>query len=286
MGMAIGGNLLSAGYTLRVWNRTPDKAAPLVERGATLATSPVDAVTPDTEIVITLLTDDQALNDVVHGRGGFAAALNKGKVHISMSTIAPITAEALAADHQRRGAGFVASPVFGKPDAAAAAKLVICTSGAAEHKAKVAPVLAKFGPKIFDFGTSPAAAPTIKLAGNFMLGAAIEAMAEAFTLAEKTGIPRQQVYEVFTTTLFACPAYQNYGRMIATHHYQPPGAPPALIRKDLRLVLEHAGRQVVPMPLASLVHDRLTATVAKKVPNVDWAAFARETSIAAGLEVP
>ena len=286
MGLAMAGNLLKAGYRLRVWNRTPDKAGPLVERGATAAASPAEAVGAGTSIVITMVTDDAVLNDVVHGAGGFASALRPGVVHVSMSTIAPITAEALAADHAGRGAGFVAAPVFGKPDAAAAARMVICVSGDPDSKARVAPMLAVLGHRIADFGENPAAAPTIKLAGNFMIGAAIEAMGEAFTLAEKTGVPRQLINELFSTTLFACPIYQNYGKMIASRHYQPAGAPPPLIRKDMRLVLEHAGRQQVPMPLASLVHDRLTATVAKGVTGVDWTAFVEEVSTAAGLGVP
>lgn len=285
MGVAIATNLLGAGHPVRVWNRSADKAAPLAALGATVAKTPADALAGGTSIIISILTDDHALNEVVHGPGGFAVALKPGMVHVSMSTIAPITAAALAADHEQKGAGLVASPVFGKPDAAAAAKLVICISGSPDAKARATPVLSKLGHKIFDFGDNPAAAPTIKLAGNFMIGAAIEAMAEAFTLAEKTGIPRQQVHELFSTTIFACPIYQNYGRAIAAHNYLPPGAPPALIRKDLRLVLEHASRQQTPMPLASMVHDRLTATVAKGGKDVDWAAFAREVSIAAGLKV-
>jgi 3-hydroxyisobutyrate dehydrogenase-like beta-hydroxyacid dehydrogenase len=286
MGLAMAGNLLGAGYRLRVWNRTPDKAGPLIERGAAGAASPAEAVGEGASIVITILTDDAALHEVVHGADGFAAALRPSMVHVSMSTIAPVTAEALAADHVGRGAGFVAAPVFGKPDAAAAARLVICVSGAPDAKAQVAPMLSVLGHRIADFGENPAAAPTIKLAGNFMIGAAIEAMGEAFTLAEKTGVPRQLVHELFSSTMFACPIYQNYGKMIASRHYQPAGAPPALIRKDMRLVLEHAGRQLVPMPLASLVHDRLTAAVAKGVTGVDWTAFVEGVSIAAGLEVP
>jgi 3-hydroxyisobutyrate dehydrogenase-like beta-hydroxyacid dehydrogenase len=284
MGLAIAGNLLAAGYRLRVWNRSPDKARPLVARGVIAAASPAEAVAGGASIVITILTDDAALEEVVHGPDGFASALRPGTVHVSMSTIAPITAEALAADHAGRGAGFVAAPVFGKPDAAAAAKLVICVSGAPDAKSRVAPMFSVLGHRIADFGDNPAAAPTIKLAGNFMIGAAIEAMGEAFTLAEKTGVPRQLVHELFSSTLFACPIYQNYGKMIASRNYQPAGAPPALIRKDMRLVLEHASRQIVPMPLASLVHDRLTATVAKGGTGVDWAAFAEEISISAGLE--
>ena len=283
MGQAIASNLLKAGFAVRVWNRSPDKARPLVSSGAVLANTPALALEGGVDVVVSMVTDDAALNEIVHAHDGIGSRLAAGVVHLSMSTIAPTTAEAMALDHEKRGAGFVAAPVFGKPDAAAAARLVICVSGPARWKQRVAPLLNHLGQRTVDFGETVAAAPTVKLAGNFLIGAAIEAMAEAFTLAEKTGVSRHQVNELFGSTLFACPVYQNYGRMIAAHDYQPPGAPPPLIRKDMRLVLEHAARQQVPMPLASLVHDRLTATVAKGETNVDWTAFAREVSIAAGL---
>jgi 3-hydroxyisobutyrate dehydrogenase-like beta-hydroxyacid dehydrogenase len=126
----------------------------------------------------------------------------------------------------------------------------------------------------------------IKLAGNFLLGAAVEAMAEAFTLAQKHGVPRRQTYAFFTQTLFDCFVYRAYGELVATEHYQPVGAKPSLIRKDYGLILEAAAEGLVPMPLASLIHQRLTATVAKGRDDADWAGFAREVSESAGLEPP
>jgi 3-hydroxyisobutyrate dehydrogenase-like beta-hydroxyacid dehydrogenase len=137
--------------------------------------------------------------------------------------------------------------------------------------------------RVVDFGDDPGAANVIKLAGNFMFGAAIETMAEAFTLAQKHGVPRRQAYEFFTQTLFDCPAYHAYGELIASEHYQPVGARPSLIRKDFGLILEAAGEELVPMPLAELVHERLTATVAKGREDADWAGFAREVSEGTGL---
>src|SRR5262249_28133883 len=126
------------------------------------------------------------------------------------------------------------------------------------------------------------AANVVKLAGNFLFGAAIEAMAEAFTLAQKHGIGRQEVYEFFTRTLFDCPPYRGYGALIASEHYQPVGARPSLIRKDFGLILQAAGGGVVPLPRAHLTHERRTATVAKRRED-DGAGFARETSESAGL---
>jgi 3-hydroxyisobutyrate dehydrogenase-like beta-hydroxyacid dehydrogenase len=281
MGAAMATRLLKAGFSVRVYNRTVEKARPLLAQGATLARSPADAVEPG-GIVVTMLTDDRSVEGVTLGTNGLLERLGDG-VHLSMSTIAPHTAHRLAGLHRERGASYVASPVFGKPDVAAQAKLWIASSGDAAARARVRPIQQAIGQRIVDFGDDPGAANVIKLAGNFMFGAAIEAMAEAFTLAQKHGVPRRQAYEFFTQTLFDCPAYHAYGELIASEHYQPVGARPSLIRKDFGLILEAADEELVPMPLAELVHERLTATVAKGREDADWAGFAREVSEGAGL---
>jgi 3-hydroxyisobutyrate dehydrogenase-like beta-hydroxyacid dehydrogenase len=281
MGLAMAANLLKAGFGLRVYNRTAEKARPLLERGAVLARSPAEAAEPGS-IVVTALTDDRAVEEVTLGSNGLLARLGDG-IHLSMSTIAPRTARRLAGLHQERGSRYVASPVFGKPDVAAQAKLWVVTSGAAAARARVRPLQEAVGQRVVDFGEDPGAANVIKLAGNFLLGAAIEAMAEAFTLAQKHGVPRRQTHEFFSQTLFDCFVYRGYGELIASEHYQPAGGRPSLIRKDYGLILDAANEGLLPMPLASLIHDRLTATVAKGRDDADWAGFAREISESAGL---
>ena len=281
MGSAMAANVLKAGFALRVYNRTPKKAQPLVEQGASQAGTPAEAA--GAGLVVTMLTNDAALEKVTTGENGLAGALGEGGIHVSMSTVSPETARRLAEAHRAQGEWYVAAPVFGKPEAAAAKKLWIATSGPPEAKARLGPLLDSMSQGIYDFGNNPGAANTVKLAGNFLLGAAIEAMGEAFTLAQKSGIERQAIYEMFSQTLFACPVYKNYGQMIASENYQPIGAKPSLIRKDLGLVLDEAKTQQVPMPLAHLVHDRLTALVAKGREDRDWAGFAGEISEAAGL---
>ena len=283
MGVAMAGSLLKAGYGLRVYNRTPEKAQPLVEQGATLVHSAKEAGAAG-GIVLSMLTDDRAVEKVTTGGEGFGEALGADGIHVSMSTISPATSRNLADYHTHHGGHYVAAPVFGKPDAAAAAKLWIAVSGNEAAKARVRPLLDAMGQGIYDFGEDAGAANVVKLAGNFMFGAAIEAMAEAFTLAEKNGVARQQIFEMFTQTLFACPAYVNYGKMIASQHYQPVGAAPALIRKDMHLVLQTALSSDVPMPLANLLQDRLTATIAKGRNDIDWCGFAQEVSESAGLK--
>lgn len=282
MGIAMAGSLLKAGYPLHVYNRTPEKARSLVEQGAVLAQSP-RMVAEAAQIVVTMLTDDRSVEEVTFGENGIGEPLGAGGIHLSMSTILPETSRKMARHHQERGADYLAAPVFGKPDAAAAAKLWIAVSGNAHAKERVAPLLAAMGQGVYDFGEDAGAANVVKLAGNFMIGAAIEAMAEAFTLAEKNGVERQKIYEMFTSTFLACPVYVNYGKMIASEVYQPAGASPALIRKDMKLVLETASNSVVPMPLAGLIHERLSATVAKGRDDIDWAGFALEVSESAGL---
>ncbi len=234
-------------------------------------------------IVITMLTNDAAVQNVAFGDAGFGQKLGTGGIHVSMSTIAPETSRHLAALHSQQQSYYVAAPVFGKPDAAAAQKLWIAASGPSEAKSRVQPLLDAMSQGVYDFGDDPGAAHVVKLTGNFMFGAAIEAMGEAFTLAQKNGISRTAVYDFFTQTLFACPVYKNYGRLIAEEHYQPIGAVPSLIRKDFGLILAASKEASVPMPLASLVHDRLTAMVAKGREDRDWAGFAEEISESAGL---
>jgi 3-hydroxyisobutyrate dehydrogenase-like beta-hydroxyacid dehydrogenase len=281
MGLPMATNLLRAGFGLRVYNRNAEKTRPLLDKGAVLAHSPAETVEPG-GIVVTMVSDDAAIEAVTLGEKGFLGRLGEG-IHLSMSTIAPRTARRLADLHREQGAHYVASPVFGKPQVAAEAKLWIVTAGDVAARARVRPLQEAVSQRVFDFGEDPGAANAIKLAGNFLLGAAIEGMAEAFTLAQKHGVPRQDTYEFFTQTLFDCFVYRAYGQLVASEHYQPVGARPSLIRKDYGLVLDAAAEKLVPMPLASLIHERLTARVAKGRDDLDWASFAREVSENAGM---
>lgn len=281
MGLAMAANVLRAGFGLRVYNRTASRAQGLLDRGATLARTPAEAVEPG-GIVVTMVSDDRALEEVTLGANGLLGRLGDG-VHLSMSTVAPRTSRRLAEIHREHGGHYIASPVFGKPEVAAQAKLWVVTSGDPAARARVQPVQEAMGQRLFAFGDDPGAANVVKLAGNFLLGAAVEAMAEAFTLAQKQGVPRQECYDFFTQTLFDCFVYRGYGKLVASEDYHPVGAKPSLIRKDYGLILDAANEGLVPMPLARLIHERLTATVAKGREDIDWAGFAREVSESAGL---
>lgn len=284
MGLPIAENLLRAGYPLKVFNRTASKASSLVSAGAQLASSPGEVASPG-GIVVTMLADDHALEEVCSGTDSFVARLGTGGVHISMSTIAPATARRLAEQHAKHNVAYVAAPVFGRPDAAAARQLSICVSGPAEAKKRVAPILAAVSRAAFDFGDDAGAANVVKLCGNFLLAAAIEAMAEAFTLAEKNGIDRKLAAETLTQTLFPCPVYQAYGKRIAENIYEPAGFRLALGLKDIGLVLQTAGASPMPMPLASLLRDRWLAAMAKHRENLDWSAAALGVAEDAGITI-
>lgn len=282
MGTPMAKNLVAAGYRVRVYNRSLEKGQPLVELGAELARTPADAVTAG-GIVFSMLSNDQAVEEMVLGNHGILSQLGTDGIHVSMSTIAPATAQKLAEQHQQHGSHYIAAPVFGRPEAAAAAKLWVCTSGNAAAKTRIEPMLKAMGQGIFDFGEEVGAANIVKLSGNFLIMSAIEAMAEAFTLAEKNGIDRTKVAELFGQTLFACPIYQNYGRMVAQQQYEPAGFKLSLGLKDVTLALQVAQANQIPMPLANLVQNRLLTSVAKGRADLDWTGFALEVSDDAGL---
>jgi 3-hydroxyisobutyrate dehydrogenase-like beta-hydroxyacid dehydrogenase len=282
MGAGAARRLLDQGQRVVVWNRTQSKVASLLERGAASAESP-RAAAAGAAIVITFLADDRALEEVALGPDGVASGLGPDAVHLSMSTIAPTTAHRLAQAQGERGGAYVAAPVFGRPDAAAAGQLWIATSGPAAAKAAARPVLELLGQGIRDFGGDPTAAHVVKLAGNFLIAAACEAMAEAYTLGEKCGLDRAQLAEFFGASLFPSRIYQNYGGAIAEHRYEPAGFKLRLGLKDLRLVLGAADAREVPMPLAGILHDRFLALAARGQGDLDWTAIGLAVAQEAGV---
>jgi len=281
MGFPIAANLLQAGYGLRVYNRTASKAAPLVAKGATIVTSPAE-VAPPGGIVITMLADDRALDDVCLPAGSFVERLGPGGIHISLSTISPDTSRRLAEHHAKFQVAYVASPVFGRPDAAAAKRLWICASGPAAAKQKAHPIQSAIGQGVFDIGEEVGAANVVKLCGNFLIAATIEALAELLTLAKKNGVPMKAVAELIGKF---SPLHYGYASQIAEQRFSPAGFRLALGLKDVNLVLATAASSTTPMPLASMLHDRWVSAVAKGRGDLDWSAIALGVGEDAGLAV-
>jgi len=280
MGAAMAERLVDAGHPVTVYNRTPRKAGPLVDKGATLARTPEEAVTAG-GILITMVADDDAQQALASDRA--LAALGRGGLHLAMSTVSPAAAEAAVQQHREHGVDYVACPVFGRPDAAAAGKLWLALAGAGDAKARVNPLLEVMGQGVFDFGEHPAAANVVKLSGNFLIVSAIEALAEALSLCEKNGVDPAKMYELFSQTLFACPIYQNYGRAIVDRRFSPPGFALAMGAKDVRLVRDTARSAQVPMPFAGLLEDRFLRALANGHGNLDWTGIARDERESAGL---
>jgi 3-hydroxyisobutyrate dehydrogenase-like beta-hydroxyacid dehydrogenase len=274
MGSGIAANLVRAAHEVAVWNRSADKAATLVGLGATLAATP-RALAADREVVFTMLSDDAALNAVLEGDSGLYAGLAPGAVHVSMSTIGVATADALNRRHTALGQGFVSAPVFGRPEAAATAKLFIVTAGDPNALARVKPLLPSISQRVFELGATPSSANLVKLCGNFMILAAIEALAEAMTLAQHGGVEKRQLLEILTATLFDAPVYRNYGAILIEERFRPAGFAAPLGLKDMRLAGAAAEALEVGMPFRQVLEKQLLATIAAQGPDIDWSGIAK-----------
>ncbi|MGD0671703.1 MAG: NAD(P)-dependent oxidoreductase [Candidatus Binatus sp.] len=283
MGLPMATNLLAAGYHLTVYNRTASKAEPLIAKGARRAERAGDVAHPG-GIVVSMLADDASVKALVTGEDALAERIAPDGIHVSMSTVSPAITRELAAYHEMRGSVMVAAPVFGRPSSAQAKWLWVCTSGSSDAKAKVKPILEAMGQDIFDFGDNPGAANVVKLAGNFMIAAALEAMGEAVAMMRKSGVDPAAALEMLAKTLFAAPVYQGYGPAIAHGRFTPAGFRLPLGLKDIDLVLQTAAAANAPMPAASLLRDRFISAIAKGRADLDWSAIALGAADDAGLK--
>lgn len=273
MGLGMAANLLKAGHELTVYNRTPTKAQPLLDQGARLATTIADACRGDA--VFTMLADDAALESVTFADGGIVSSLGKNAIHISASTISVALSEKLSAAHAARGQRFVSAPVFGRPEAATAAKLFVVAAGAPEAVEACTPLFEAIGQKTFRFGDTPSRANLIKLSGNFLIASVLESLSEALALVGKAGVNQREYLDFLTSTLFNVPIYKNYGGLIVDKKFQPAGFAATLGLKDVRLALAAGETLRVPLPLASLVRDRFLTLLARGGENLDWSAISQ-----------
>jgi 3-hydroxyisobutyrate dehydrogenase-like beta-hydroxyacid dehydrogenase len=286
MGSGMAANLLKGGHEVTVYNRTPGKAQALVAQGARYAAQVADACRGDA--VITMLADDGAVESVVFGDAGTSGSgvigsLGRGAIHISSSTISVALSEKMAAAHAAGGQRFVSAPVFGRPEAAAAAKLFIAAAGAPDAVDACMPLFEAIGQKTFRFGEKPPDANLVKLSGNFLISSVIEALGEAMALVGKAGLDQHQYIDFLTSTLFNAPVYRVYGGLIADKKFEPAGFAAPLGFKDNRLVLAAAEKLQVPLPLASLIYNRFLTLLARGGEKLDWSAFSQLAAEDAGL---
>jgi 3-hydroxyisobutyrate dehydrogenase-like beta-hydroxyacid dehydrogenase len=281
MGHGMAANLVKAGHTVTVYNRTAAKADELVRQGARLAGSVAEACSG--EVVITMLADDAAVEETVFGEQGVLASLALGATHVSSSTISVDLSRGLTAAHGAAKQHYVAAPVFGRPEAAAAAKLFVIAGGEPQRLQALAPIFDTIGQRTFVVSDQQPAANLVKLTGNFLIASVIESLGEVIALVGKAGLDRQQYVNILTSTLFNAPAYQTYGGLIAREEYEPAGFAATLGLKDVRLALAAADELAVPLPIGSLLRDRFLTLLANGGGHLDWSAIAAVAGRDAGL---
>jgi 3-hydroxyisobutyrate dehydrogenase-like beta-hydroxyacid dehydrogenase len=282
MGRGMAGRLLAAGHSLAVYNRTRAKADALGEAGARVVGSIAELVRHG-DVTITMLADDPALEAVVLHRSGLVETLPKGAIHMVMGTHGVDVIRRIGAGHAAAGQILVAAPVLGRPDMAASGQLGIVVAGPAAAVDRVRPLLAAMGRRSFEAGTDPLAATSIKVTNNFVLGCAIEAMGEAFSLVRKYGVAPEVFYEVMTDGLFSAPAYKVYGKIIVEQSYDRVGQKALLGLKDANLALAAGEAVGVPLPSCNVWRDRLVGAAAHGDGDKDWAVMALEQARASGL---
>jgi 3-hydroxyisobutyrate dehydrogenase-like beta-hydroxyacid dehydrogenase len=284
MGFGMAANLLKAGHEVSAYNRSQDKVAALASEGARPAQTVAQAC--ESDVVISMLANDEAVEAVTFGDDGIVASLRPGATHVSSSTISVALSERLAPAHAEAGQGFVSAPVFGRPEAAAAAKLFVVAAG--EHSAvqAVSPLFDAIGQRTFVVSEEPAAAYLVKLSGNFLIGSVIESLGEAVALVGKAGVDKQEYIDILTSTLFGAPIYKTYGGLIAREEFEPAGFAAELGLKDVRLVLEAGEALQVPLPIASLLRDRFLALLAQGGGTLDWSAVGSLAAWEAGGASP
>ncbi|MBP2167356.1 3-hydroxyisobutyrate dehydrogenase-like beta-hydroxyacid dehydrogenase [Erwinia toletana] len=281
MGQPMAENLLQAHYSLNVWNRSAAPAEALEKLGATVCESPAEAAQCD--VLISMLADDAITRQVIVGHGALES-LGDGAIWINMATVSVDFTHEMQTHAAANGVSYLAAPVLGRNDVAAAGKLNILTAGDKALIARVQPIFDILGQQTWYFGSEPTQAVTAKLAANFMLGSAIEAMAEASALVRAHGIPAADFLGMLTSTLFNAPAYKGYGELIAQQRYSPPGFKLRLGLKDIRLAQQAAEAKNVPMPFASVIRDNCVDALAHNEGDLEWAALAKVAARRSGLK--
>lgn len=272
LGTPIALNLIDSGHPLYVYNRTASKATPLEAKGAIVCDS-IAMLAKQCDIVFTIVSDDAALKNICEGENGLLNNLPKNSIHVSMSTILPKTALELSLLHEQKEQHYLASPVFGRPEAATAKKLNYVISGEENIRKQIEPLLKDAGAmNIYDFGDAVTAANTVKLCGNFLIASALEAIGESVNLAKNSGVNPEEMWNMFSQTLFNTPLYHNYSKIILEQRFEPAAFTMKLGLKDINLVLEQAASVNQRMPLATLLKKNMESIVNDSKENMDWSA--------------
>ncbi len=278
MGSGIANNIQHAGFRLTVYNRTPEKAAPFVAAGATAARTAREAAAA-ADIVVTNLMDDASVLGAVTGADGILAGMRPGAIHIGTTTISPNVSTRLAELHAKHGSHYVAAPVLGRPDAAAAGQLLTFVAAEDSIIERCQPVLKAYTRQVIPAGEDPAAAMSMKLTGNFFVAAMLELMGETYVFAEQRGVDTTFLTNMMKTFL---PVFGEYVERISTRRFDDAGFTLDAGLKDVRLILDAAAEVHAPLPYASLVRDRCIAAQAHGMGQRDWSCLTEMARLNAG----
>ncbi len=282
MGQVMARRLLAGKHDVGVYNRTKDKLKPLIDAGARAMASIQEAASFG-PAVFTMLTDDSAVMEVVTGPGGLKEALPRGGIHICAGTHSVAAIQKLKEIHGEAGQVLIASPVLGRPEVVTAGQAGMVIGGPPDGVERCRPLFAAIAGRLVEAGAEPVAAAAIKIANNFVLGCAIEAMGEGFALARKYHVAPEVFLGVLTEGLFACGAYKVYGKLIAEERFLPAGQSALNGLKDANLALAAGEAVGVPLPSGNVWRDRLVGAVAHGEGQHDWAVMAHDQARASGL---
>jgi 3-hydroxyisobutyrate dehydrogenase-like beta-hydroxyacid dehydrogenase len=271
MGSAMAANILTTGNALTVWNRSVDKTKDLENAGAAVAKAPIDLAACD--VVFAMLANDDATRESIVA-SGLLAALPKSAVIVNCGTVSIELARELTLRSAESGVGYVAAPVLGRPDVAAAGKLNVIAAGRPEALERVQPLLDAIGQKTWRMGSEPAQANVAKIGANFLIAGAIGAMGEAFAIAEGNGLDPHRLYDLVTNTLFAAPVYKNYGAQILEKRFGPAGFQLKLGRKDVGLAQSAGASANAHLQLADALASVFEASIDAGDGEKDWSAIA------------
>lgn len=274
LGTPIAENLLEHHPGMYVYNRTAGKTKPLADKGAKVCET-VKGLSTACDVVFSIVSNDAAVKDITEGAEGIAMNLKKGGIHVSISTILPATSEALHHIHQQNGNVYITCPVAGRPEAARARKLNFMISGNSAITEQLKPLLTDAGAaNVWEYGDKPGNANAAKLCTNYLIQAALQAMSESIYLAEKSGIDKNQLMTMLTSTIFNCGIYNGYSGLILKEAFTPAAFTLALGLKDATLIKTQAEKVGANMPLGTLIQQEYEQLLQNGYKDYDWSALA------------
>ena len=281
MGTAIVRRLLDAGHDVAVWNRTREKAEPLLEAGARRVDTPRE-VAARSDVVFTMVTNTEAVQAVTEGPDGILAGLSPGAIYVDMSTASPANTRALAERVAAAGAQMLDAPVSGTSITVEQGKASLMVGGGDDAFERAKPVLEAIAPRVFHMGPNGAAV-TMKIAINLSLAVQMLAFSEGVLLAEKTGIPRERIVEAMLGSVIASPMVAYRGPLVLGHPDEV-WFDCHMMQKDLNLALELGRELEVPLPTTAVTNEFLTAANAMGIGDKDFAVLFDVLAALSGVE--